>query len=466
VDEATLPFPSDFRWGTATSAHQCEGSLTNNDWVAWEKIPGSIADGTDSSRTCQWWDGRYEEDLDQAQSMGQNALRLSVEWSRIEPDEGRWDHDAIARYRDILSALLARGIEPMVTLFHFTTPLWLTERGGWENEAAVRYFDRFVSKVVDALGDLVDLWCTINEPNVYAVQSYLLGIWPPQERSVLATFRVLRHQLLAHALAYRTIHNLQPTARVGLAQHLRVFDPFRPGSLLDRWAARLCDRFFNETVLSPPVDGVLRFPLGWNTFVPEAIDSQDFIGLNYYSRDMVRFDIAQPGAFFVPRFAMPGAEFSMEGWGEIYAKGLYRLLQRLRRYDKPLYVTEVGVPDNDDSKRPRMILTHLAAVHRALADRVPVKGLYFWSLVDNFEWADGFSARFGLVHLDLETGQRTLKRSGQLYREICQAGAITEDMVERYAPEARDEIFSFPATSEIASGLNHQDAEAQRHQVE
>jgi len=442
VDGDALCFPADFLWGTATSAHQCEGSLANNDWVAWERTPGSIADGTDSARTCQWWEGRYEEDFDLAQSMGQNALRLSVEWSRIEPDEGQWDHDAIARYRDMLGALHARGLEPMVTLFHFTTPLWLAERGGWENEAVVPYFERFVSKVVEALGDLVNLWCTINEPNVYAVQSYLRGIWPPQKRSVLTMLRVLRNQLLAHGFAYRAIHRLQPMARVGLAQHLRVFDPFGPDSLLDRWAAWFYDWLFNETVLAMPVDGVLRFPLGLNTRVPEAVDSQDFIGLNYYCRDMVRFDITQPGSLFMPRFPMPGAEFSMEGWGEIYPEGLYRLLKRLERYGKPIYVTEIGVPDNDDSKRPRVILTHLAAVHRALSDGVPVKGFYFWSLVDNFEWADGFSARFGLVHLDLETGQRALKRSGQLYREICQAGAITEDMVERYAPEVEEQVFA------------------------
>jgi len=441
VNTDALRFPPDFRWGTATSAHQFEGEQTDNDWSAWEGIPGNIADGTDASRACQWWAGRYAEDSDLAQSMGQNALRLSIEWSRVEPREGEWDGDALARYRDMLSALRARGLEPMVTLFHFTTPLWLAKKGGWENEAVVRYFERFVTKVVEACGDLVDLWCTINEPNIYAVQSYLLGIWPPQKRDMLATFRVLRHQLLAHAFAYRAIHRLQPMGRAGLAQHLRIFDPFKPNSPLDRWAAWLQDRLFNQIVLTPPVDGVLRFPLGLNTRVPEAVDSQDFIGLNYYCRDVVSFDITQPGLLFTRRFPMPGAEFSMEGWGEIYPEGMYRLLKRLERYGKPIYITEVGVPDNDDSKRPRMILTHLAAVCRALAEGVPVKGLYFWSLVDNFEWAEGFSARFGLAHLDLETGQRTLKRSGRLYSEICRAGAITVDIVERYAPEVKEQLF-------------------------
>jgi len=441
VPSDILRFPPGFRWGAATAAHQVEGQLTN-DWSQWEQLPGKVTDGSDSSRTCQWWSGRYLEDFDLAQWMGQNALRLSIEWSRIEPEEGEWDSTAIARYREMFGALRERGIEPMVTLFHFTSPLWLASKGGWENRATVRYFERFATKAVEAFGDLVHVWCTINEPNVYAVYSYLLGIWPPQKGSLLKTIRVLRHQLLAHALAYRAIHHLQPSARVGLAQHLRVFDPFRPDSALDRWAAALQDRMFNQLALEFPSKGVLNFPLGCNTQVPEAVDSQDYIGLNYYSRDMITFDIRQPGLLFTRRFPMPGAEFSMEGWGEIYPEGLYRLLKRLEPYGKPIYVTETGVPDNDDSKRPRMILTHLAAVHRALREGVPVKGFYFWSLVDNFEWAEGFSARFGLIGLDLATGQRTVKRSGKLYGEICHAGAITVDMVERYAPEVKEQLFA------------------------
>jgi beta-glucosidase len=436
VTSNLLRFPGGFRWGTASSAHQVEGQLTN-DWSVWERIPGKIRDGTDSSRSCQWWSGRYAEDFDLAQSMGQNALRLSVEWSRIEPQEGEWDRAAIARYREMLGALRQRGIEPMVTLFHFTSPLWLSEMGGWENEAAVGLFERFCTKVADGLGDLVDLWCTINEPSVYAIYSYLLGLWPPQKGDILATRRVLRHQLRAHALAYRAIHRLQPNARVGLAQHIRVFDPFRPGFVLDRWAARLQDHMFNGLVLDPPADGVLRFPLGWNASMPELADSQDYVGVNYYSRDMAAFDITQPGMLFTRRFPMPGTDFSMEGWGEIYPEGLYRVLRRVQAYGKPVYVTEVGIPDNDDSKRPSFLLTHLAAVHRAWSKGVPVKGFYFWSLVDNFEWAEGFSARFGLIRLDLETGRRVVKRSGQLYGEISRARSISVEMLERHAPDLK-----------------------------
>jgi beta-glucosidase len=438
----SLRFPSDFRWGTATAAHQVEGDPVDSDWWAWEQIPGKVRDGTNAGRACEWWSGRYIEDFDLAQAMGQNALRLSVDWSRIEPREGQWDGQAIARYRDMLTALRTRGIEPMVTLFHFVSPTWLIQKGGWGNEEVVRDFERFAAKAVEALGDLVDLWCTINEPSVYGAYSYLLGLWPPEKHNLGATFRVIRHQLVAHGFAYRAIHRLQPHARVGLAQHLRIFDPFRPHSIGDRWAARLLDNLFNELALTPPADGILPLALGLNVRVPELVDSQDYIGLNYYSRDMASFDVTQPGLLFTRRFAMPGADFSMEGWGEIYPEGLYRLLKRLQKYGKPIYVTETGVPDNDDSKRPRFLMTHLAAIHRALAEGVPVKGLYFWSLVDNFEWKEGFSARFGLIGLDLQTGTRMLRESGRLYGEISRAGVVTADMLEHYGPELAAQLGS------------------------
>jgi beta-glucosidase len=441
MDHDALHFPPDFRWGTATAGHQVEGEPANSDWWAWERLPGKVKDGTDAGRACEWWAGRYVEDFDLAQSMAQNALRVSVEWSRIEPCEGEWDDQALARYREMLSALRARGMEPMLTLFHFVSPTWLIEKGGWENEAVVRYFERYVTHVVEALGDLVDLWCTINEPNVYAAESFLLGLWPPEKHDIRASFRVIRNQLVAHAFAYRAIHRLQAAARVGLAQHMRVFDPSDRSSILDRWAARMQDRLFNEIVLTPPMDGVLRFPLGSGTRIPELVDSQDYVGLNYYYRDMVSFDLSQPGALFARRSARPGTPWSLEGWGEVYPEGLYRLLKRIQCYGKPIYITESGMPDNTDSMRPHMLLTHLAAAHRALADGVPVRGYYFWSLVDNFEWKEGFGARFGLIDLNLKTGQRTLKTSGKLYGEISHAGAITPDMVERYASELKEQLF-------------------------
>ncbi len=437
----TLSFPDDFLWGTATSAHQVEGGNHNNDWWAWEQTPGHIKDGSCSDPACDWWN-RAEEDFDRARQMGQNAHRLSVEWSRIEPREGHWSGEAIARYRQMLTALRERGIEPMVTLHHFTNPLWLVEKGGWETEEAIPLFVRYVERVVQELGDLVSLWCTINEPTVVPFMGYSIGDFPPGKRDTRLAFKVLGNLLKAHAAAYHAIHRIQPQARVGVAHNMRAMDPANPRSPLDRWAASFRDRMGNRLVEWALTEGMLRFfPLGRTERVPELAGSFDYWGLNYYNRDRVVFDISRPGQFFCRALPAEHSQPVPWWWGEIHPQSLYRFLKELARYGKPIYITENGALDNTDEYRPRYILTHLAAVHRAIAEGVPVKGYFHWSLVDNFEWADGYSARFGLIHVDFETQKRTIKRSGELYREICLAGAITEDMVERYAPEARDEIF-------------------------
>jgi len=440
MEQATMRFPQGFLWGAATSSHQVEGNNTNNDWWEWEQQPGHILDGHRSGLACDWWN-RAEQDFDLAREMGQNAHRLSLEWSRIEPREGEWDDDAIARYRQMLVGLRQRGLEPMVTLHHFTNPLWLVEKGGWETETVVPLFERYVTRVAEELGDLVELWSVLNEPNVYAILSYAGGRWPPGKQNLLLAFKVLSNMLLAHGRAYQAIHRLQPRAKVGIAHAVRVFNPARPDSRLDRLAAWIPDYIFNRLVLTALTEGVLAFPLALNRRVPDLVDSIDFLGLNYYSRDVVAFDVSRPGEFFGRRFYPEGAEMSDGGYGEVYPEGLYRLLKRLAACGKPIYITENGLPDEDDDQRPRFLLTHLAAMQRAIEEGVPVQGYFHWSLVDNFEWAEGWTLRFGLIALNVETQERTLRPSGQLYKEICQANAITQHMVERYAPEVLDKLF-------------------------
>jgi len=420
-----LRFPEGFLWGTATSSHQVEGHNTNNDWWAWEQIPGKISDGTTSGPAADWWQ-RAEEDFDRAAALGQNTLRLSLEWSRCEAQEGEWDEAALARYRQMLQGLRDRGITPMVTLHHFTNPLWLVAKGGWENPEVVPLFDRYTSKVVEELGDLCSLWCTLNEPLIYIVFGYIYGTWPPGVRSLPRGIKVFRNMVRAHAQAYRTIHRLQADAQVSIAKHVRIFDPANPESQADRWAARLLEHVFNDAFLHAVTKGRIEPPFGLWEVLPQAIDSLDYIGVNYYSRDMVAFDITHTASFFARRFVNP--------------EGLYRTLKTLSHYDKPLYITEVGIPDNTDQQRPRFILTHAAATHRAIQEGIPITGFYFWSLVDNFEWAEGYSARFGLIEVEPKIQARQLRESARLYAEISKANAITPAMVEKWAPEARDQI--------------------------
>lgn len=437
---ATFYFPKDFRWGTATSSHQVEGNNTNNDWWAWEQEPGRILNGDKSGLACNWWENA-EADFDRTADMGTNAHRLSIEWSRVEPQPGLFDDDALDRYRQMLQALHDRRIEPMVTLHHFTNPLWLAEKGGWEEPSVVTDFRRYVRAVVERLGDLVPLWVTINEPMVYAVQAYLgMGSWPPGKNSLGLVGQVARNMLQAHAAAYHLIHELRPDSQVGIVRHWRILEPSRSSSPLDRWLAGRLHCFFNRYFTDALVTGRLRWPLGGGR-MSELAGTFDFLGLNYYTRELVAFDLGHAGGLFARRHFAPGAEMSDDDYGEVYPQGIYQALKLAAAYRRPIYITENGLPDADDDQRPRFILSHLRQVWAALQGNLPIMGYYHWSLIDNFEWDRGWQQRFGLIELDPATQERRLRPSGELYGRICRSGCIDRDMVSQYAPELLDQMF-------------------------
>jgi beta-glucosidase len=439
-----LSFPQGFLWGTATSAYQVEGNNTKNDWWAFEQQPDAIWHDDRSGLACDWW-RNAEGDFDLMAEMGHNTHRLSVEWSRIEPEEDTFDPAAIARYREMLTGLRERGIEPIVALFHFTTPLWLARNGGWRNPAVVEHIRRFVRYTAEQLGDLVTLWCTINEPSVYATLGYLFGEHAPGVKSWRLCFRVLSHQLQAHAAAYRAIHELDENAQVGLAKATQIFDPLEPTDWASGRLARLLDYLFNGIVLRAVEDGRLRSPLGLGIRRHgPLVDSLDWLGVNYYSRRRVSLRRGGGDRMSVLH-RTPGAEVSDSGRGgpysEIYPQGLCRVLKRVAGLGKPIYVTENGLPDADDDQRPRFVLTHLSQMHRAMAEGVDVRGYYHWTFVDNFEWAEGWALDFGLVALDVETQARAPRPSARLYSEIIEANAVTREMVKAYAPEVLGDIF-------------------------
>ena len=434
---ATFHFPADFKWGVATSAHQVEGNNTHNDWWAWEQKDGHVKGGQTSGLACNWWKNA-EADLDRVAAMGLNALRLSVEWSRIEPRPGTFDDGALARYSQILQGLRERNVEPMVTLHHFTNPLWLAEQGGWENPQAGALFARFVRRTVEALGQYCDLWCTINEPNVYAYMGYLEGIFPPGRSDPKAALIVIRQLLAAHAAAYREIHAVQPHARVGLAHNMRIFDPANPRSLLDRRAAEALDKTYNQAILIALVQGRWTSPLGFG-LAWRLRRTLDWIGLNYYTRDLVAYEPKRRETLFHRQAETGDPELLNGGYGEFYPRGMFRCLQRLARLGLPIYVTENGIP-GDDEQRPRYMLTHLHQMWRALQFCYPVMGYYHWTLVDNFEWNDGWMLRFGLIGLDPQTQARTPRRSAEMYGEVARANAITPQAIDTYAPQLRPEL--------------------------
>ncbi len=442
-----LLFPEGFLWGTACSSYQCEGGNTNNQWYRWEQ-QGHIRTGERCAEAVNWWK-RAESDFALAEQMGNNALRLSLEWSRIEPTEGHWDIEVLDRYRAMFTDLRNRHIKPIVTLHHFTEPLWFADLGGFAHEDNLRFFVRYVTHAIQSLQDLCDFWITINEPNVYAVQAYVLGLYPPGEHNLLRALHVLRNLMQAHVEAFYAICHVQPEAQIGYCLDYRLFDPANILSPLDRTGARLHETFFSWATLQAGETGRFTFPLNMLIApIAHAAGARDFHGVNYYTREMVHFDPTMPSEMFGRRFTLAGSVYNDPGldndYGEIYPLGLYRVLKSVYQRtlgNKPLYITENGFSDAIDDRRPRAILEHLAMMHRAISDGIPVRGYLHWSLVDNFEWIDGWAVRFGLIEVDPLTQERIARRSAGLFGEICHANAITEDIVECYAPGAMDVVF-------------------------
>lgn len=438
--QATFHFPRGFLWGTATSSHQVEGNNTNNNWYAWEQQEGRILQGHKSGLACDWWGGRWQEDLNRAYESGQNAHRLSIEWSRVQPTPDVWDEDALDRYRQILRHLNERGMTAMVTLHHFTDPLWLVEKGGWENEAVVDYFEAYTRKVVEALKDYVNLWITINEPNILFVLAYIQGLFPPGKQSLASAAKYALHATRAHAAAYRAIHHLQPQARVGIALNYRSIKPALSWSPFDHWAARTSSRLFNDLFPQAIAQGVLHL-LSTSQKVPEAKGTQDFVGINYYTRSRAHFDLRAFRQAFLRESFPPDADLSDTGFLANEPEGLFEAIQWGRQFDLPMIITENGVEDADDHLRPRYLVQHIHQMWRAVNFNIPVKGYFHWTLVDNFEWERGWTQRFGLWELNPETQARRKRPSADLYAEICHQNALSYEMVATYAPEVLSRIF-------------------------
>jgi beta-glucosidase len=422
-------FPATFLFGTATSATQIEGGCTTSDWFEFARQPARVKHGDRPDAACDAW-RRWERDVEIQRSLGFGAHRMSVEWARIEPREGEIDHGALDRYRAMLGALRDARIEPMITLHHFTLPIWLAAAGGVLSPGFAERLAKLARVVVGALGDLCTHWVTVNEPNVLAAQSFLLGAWPPATTNAVAAIRAHHHLLEAHVAAYRVLKEARgDSAQVGLAHHLRVAEPARPDSGADRRGARVFARVFNEAFAIATCEGRMYGPLdglvGRSGFrVAEAKGTQDFFGINYYSRDLVRFDLRRPKDMFLPRSVRAGADVNDLGW-EIYPEGLGRLVREwASRSGRPVYITENGIADASDAKRGPFLVSHLTELGRAIADGVDVRGYYHWSLLDNFEWAEGYEPRFGLVEVDYATQERRIRPSARLYARIAYDRAL------------------------------------------
>ncbi len=409
--------------GVATAATQIEGGDTNHNWNDWYK-KGKIKDGSDPARADDHY-GRFREDTAMLASMGIQVYRFGIEWSRVEPANGVFSQDALNHYREELLLLKENGIEPLLTFHHFNNPMWLEEIGGFESPEIERIFLRYVEKVVHALGGLVSEYITINEPNVYATNSYFYGSWPPGKKSFSSVIRVYRSCVKCHIAAYGLIHRIRTEmgfddTRVGVANHIRIFEPgnrFNPWHLL---CTALLRQFFQTAIMKEMSLGKSAFPIGRIKGVA-AGRYYDFIGINYYSRSTVT------GFADGVRKHCPVNDL---GW-EIYPQGILDCSRDLyNQYKAPVYITENGTCDNLDTFRSRYVFEHL----KVLCDSdLPVERYYHWCFLDNFEWLEGESARFGLVHVDYESQTRTVKRSGDFYSRIIRERGVSEALFEEYA---------------------------------
>lgn len=382
-----------FVWGAATSAHQVEGNNIHNDWWAWEqKLPKNRRSGV----ACDHF-RRFREDFALAKRLGHTAHRLSLEWSRIEPAPGQWSEPALAHYRQVLEELRRLGLTSFVTLHHFTNPQWLVARGGWRSREAPELFARYVRTVAERLGDLIDFWIPINEANVYATQSFWQRRWPPQQHSALAVYQVMRHLAQAHRRAFRVIHRVRPEAHVGHAHSVVAYQPAHQDHILDRWVAGWYDWAYNH----------------W--FLRRTAGRFDFLGINYYFSARKHVTVLPLAARDEPWLG----ERSDLGW-PIDPRALTDVLVALKGYDVPLYITENGLADTADSKRADFIRAHLRAIEAAQRQGADVRGYLHWSLLDNFEWAEGFAPRFGLVAVDYATLERTPRPSAYAFKAIIE----------------------------------------------
>lgn len=404
-------FPDGFYWGAATASYQVEGGIYNTDWAKAAK-EGRVPE---CGLACDHFN-RYEADFDLAKSLGHTAHRLSVEWARIEPEEGKFDMEAIAHYRKVLQALRARGLKSFVTIWHFTLPLWFSESGSFERRDSPEIFARYAAFVVSELGDLCDHFSTMNEPNVFGSNGWLRGSWPPFKRFALTDlvsitnsgrqhearasrglsplflyFRVMKNLALSHNAAYKAIKKISPATEVSLVKHVIVFDS--TDNIFYKLKAKVANYMWTYR------------------FMNRVHMCCDSIGLNYY---------------FYTQFGDKRQWRKTDMDWNFAPEHIFDALMILSRYKKPLFVSEGGIADALDTGRAEYITKQVDGVWRAISSGADVKGHIYWSLLDNYEWALGFPKRFGLVEVNFETQERKVRSSAYVYKKICEENRVVE----------------------------------------
>ncbi len=447
-DQTPITFPQGFTWGVATSSYQIEGAVNEDGrgvsiWDTFSHTPGKTYQGHHADIAADHYH-RWREDLDLMVSLGLKAYRFSIAWPRIQPDGvGPANPAGLDFYDRLVDALLEKGIEPFPTLYHWDLPQALQDKGGWPNRETAVHFGEYARLVAKKLGDRVNYWITHNEPWVMAFAGHFAGEHAPGIQDPLAAGATVHHLLLSHGYAVESLRaNSRPGAQIGITLNLSVMHP-ATDSDEDRAAAWRYDGIGNRLFLDPvfkgqyPADVMAMLGPMFPQMQPDDMRiiaaPLDFIGVNYYSRSVVRHD---PNFPFIEASTIhpEGNEYS-QMW-EIYPEGIYELLMRVWKDYQPkkILVTENGicVPDGidfdgrvRDYRRIAYLRDHIAQVGRAIGDGAPVDGYLVWSLLDNFEWAHGYRMRFGLVYVDFDTCQRTMKDSGRWYAKVIRQNGLS-----------------------------------------
>jgi beta-glucosidase len=425
IDTSDVRFPKAFLWGVATAAHQVEGHCDNNNWSAWEQARDEygkprVKNGQKAGLACDHWN-RYPEDISLMQALCVKAYRFSVEWSKIEPREGEFDQAALQHYQELCEALLVAGLKPVVTLHHFTQPIWFEQKGGFEKAENIALWVRFCEIVFQKLQDKVHLWCTINEPEVFASQGYFQGVFPPGKKDPQLAGAVLKNLLEAHVQVYHALKRLPngDKAQIGLAKNIFQFDPYRRWHLFDWLVSRQFNALFTDAIIRFFQTGHFDFSLPglanvthFNAAAPRTLD---FIGLNYYSHMHVKFHWNLKEFF---TFEHRADEIMTDMPYPIYAEGFYRAIKTVAQLGVPIYITENGIADAKDDRRDLFIRRYLFALSEAIKDSCDVRGYFYWSLMDNFEWAEGYDMKFGLYEVNFATQDRKLREGARYFVEV------------------------------------------------
>jgi beta-glucosidase len=417
-----LKFKDQMAFGVASAATQIEGGECGHNWNDWYH-KGNIKDRSNPARATDHYH-LWMQDANLMAEMKIRYYRLGIEWARICPGEGKVNEAAITHYRNELLYLQEKGISVLLTIHHFTNPMWFEQKGGFTKKENLRYFLEFIKIVIKSFGDIVSEYITINEPNVYATNSYYFGEWPPGDKSFLKAVTVMSNMTVCHIKAYQLIHRMRQKmgfndTKVSFANHLRIFEPQNPKNPWHCICAKLLERFFQGAVTEAMLTGKFKWPLKGSKEIATG-EYIDFIAINYYTRSTV--------SGFGDGMKRNAPKNDL-GW-EIYPKGLTRCADKIYQIlERPIYITENGTCDNQDMFRCKYIYEHLKALSES---NLPIIRYYHWCFCDNFEWIEGESARFGLVHINYETQERTVKESGRFYTRLIEDNGIKGDLYNQY----------------------------------